>query len=117
MKHTSYKWYWLAVLVTAVLCFTYVKQRKLEERYQGYQESEVAIQDLQRQVGQLQQQVEKGQERVQELASDPVEQEAAIRRWSRKLREGETVYHMDVAPVEPAPAATPAGEHRTEPSN
>lgn len=114
----SHKWYFLSVLLVMALCVWYVKQRKLEERLEAHRQTQEEVQMLQAQVESLRLDVEQGKQRVRDLANDPVEQEAAIRRWSGKLREGETVFHVELAP-EPAtaPEAVPSGEHGTPKSN
>jgi uncharacterized protein YlxW (UPF0749 family) len=118
MNGLGHKWYFISLLLVMTLCVWYVKQRKLEERLQEHRDSQAAVQTLQAQVESLQQEVDHGKQRVQDLASDPVEQEAAIRRWSGKLREGEKVVHVEMAPEpEAAPAALPPGEHGTAQSN
>ncbi|MBI2433059.1 MAG: hypothetical protein HYV26_09325 [Candidatus Hydrogenedentes bacterium] len=100
------------------LCAAYVKQRDLEQRFQAYEDGEAAVRDLQVQVEQLEQQVQQGRQRIEDLATDPVEQEAAIRRWSGKLREGEVIYHVEVSPgAEVTLPAPPAGEHGIQTSN
>lgn len=119
MNHTSHKWYFLSLLLVMTLCFWYVKQRNLEQRVQGHWESQEAVQALQVQVDALKNDVERGRQRVEDLASDPLEQEAAIRRWSGKLREDETVYHVELTPAPDvqAPAPLPSSEYGTPEPN
>ena len=78
------------------------------------QQGEAAIESAREELGALEGNLEESKQRVEALATDAVELEAAIRRWNGKVREGETVYHMEemAAPlepaVEPAPTQPPA---------
>lgn len=112
MNRFGRKWYWFSLIGVGLLCVLYVKQRNVEERIKSYRESEATVEELQAQVDALRLQVEEGRKRVEDLKKDPVEQEAAIRRWSRKLREGESYHHVQLKPEgASAPAAPAASEN------
>jgi cell division protein FtsB len=107
MNTNSRLWYLLALVTVCGLSWTYVRHENLWGRYQALQQGEAAVQSAREEIDLLDENLQESQERVQALATDPVELEAAIRRWNGKVREGETVYHMEetAAIVEPAPAA------------
>jgi len=121
VRRPSWKWYWLAVLATIILVALYVDRRDLPGRYEGWLQVEQAIKTREAEAAALKQQVETLRQRVEDLESDPVAQERAIRRWSRKLREDEQVFHIelpeDAVLLQPGDAmpVPEAGEQEAEP--
>ena len=100
MHGRNRKGYWWALLLSVALVVVYVQRRDLQGRYEQYLESDADVQELAREVEALDQKVETTRQRVEELKDDPVALEAAIRRWSRKVKEGEIIYRIET-PSEP----------------
>jgi len=86
------------------LALAYAARRDLRGRYAAHQQSEDTVRQAGQQVEMLEEQLHQSRQRVEDLSTDPVEMEAAIRRIKRRVREGETVYRVEEAP---APEAQP----------
>lgn len=74
----------------------YAQRRDLPGLYMKWQASEAQLNELHRQVDGLEKQATALGQRVEYLNSDPVELEAAIRSGKRLVREGETVYRIEL---------------------
>lgn len=99
--------YWLTLTLAIMLALAYVVHWDLYGRYAAHQESENATEALLRQVDTLERERDKIQRRVQDLDTNPLEIEAAIRSRKRLVRDGETVFRVEL----------PAGpEHDTPPA-
>ena len=89
-------WYLLALLVVVAVLSIYAQRRDLPGLYMNWQASESQVQALHEQVDGLEKQTTTLEQRVEYLNSDPVELEAAIRNGKRLVREGETVYRIEL---------------------
>lgn len=103
----------LAFGLAAVLAAVYFQQRDLPGRYRAYQQRQEQIRQAEAQVAALEATLKTGQEHADNLGTDPVEVEAAIRRVKRMVRDGETIFRIEevseAAPAAPAPAAPADG--------
>ncbi|MFP4171773.1 MAG: FtsB family cell division protein [Candidatus Hydrogenedentota bacterium] len=88
--------YWLALSAAIGLSALYVWHQDLPGRYKGYQRSEQEVRELRNEWRAHQERREALEERIRGLEHDPVELEAAIRRSRRMVREGETVYRVEL---------------------
>ncbi len=97
-------------LLAGALCFGYWKYRGVEFRYEELQRNQQSIEQVRKEVRDLETRLEQTRARIKALENDPVEAEAAARRIGRTVRsKSETVFHLDesrmTAPVQAAPAA------------
>ena len=88
--------YWLALIAMIGACAWYVWHQDLPGRYEEYQQSEQEVRQLHEQWRAHQERRDALEERIRSLERDPVELEAAIRRSRRMVREGETVYRVEL---------------------
>jgi len=95
MKRTDYTWYWLALALVCGLALVYIQRHNLQGRYQDYRETMETVAQQEREVAALRAAVAEAQDRLREMDSDPVEQEATIRRVKRLVRKGETIYRVE----------------------
>ena len=103
-------WYWLILLVTAVLTLLYVERRNLYARYREHVDMEMSVKQTQEQCERLEREAETARQHIQNLGTDPIEIEAAIRRSKDLVREGEKIYRIQEAPEnmpQKKPAAAP----------
>ncbi|MDQ1255653.1 MAG: hypothetical protein QG656_245 [Candidatus Hydrogenedentes bacterium] len=105
---TSRTGYWLTFIAMAAVVAGYVHHRNLLQQYQDYLDNETEIRQMEQQQTQLLEQIDEAQERVQYLGSDPLEIEAAVRRNTRFVREGETIYRIEPLPRDMQPGDVPA---------
>lgn len=89
-------WYTLALVAVAGLLALYAQRRDLYGLYLDYEASRARVGNLQAQVDALDGQVAALEKRVQHLNSNPLELEAAIRNGKNLIREGETVYRVEL---------------------
>lgn len=99
---TGWSWYWAALAVLAVALVAYARQHDLPQLYAGYRYSEQEVQQLEERLQALRIEEAKLQQNVEDLDNDPLAVEAEIRRSKGLVREGETVYRVELPPV-PAP--------------
>lgn len=78
--------------------YSYAQYRGLESRYEEYLETQVLVQEKSDEVARLDREVAAEQRKVEGLENDPLEIEAAIRKISRNVRDGEIVYHLEGFP-------------------
>jgi cell division protein FtsB len=95
MKKTDYTWYWLALALVCALALAYIDRHDLKGRYEDYRETMRLVSEQEAQVEALKAQLEEARHRLNDMDSDPVEQEATIRRVRRLVREGEIVYRVE----------------------
>lgn len=95
MKRTDYTWYWLTLALVCVLALVYIQQRDLKGRYEAYQETVNTVSAQEREVETLRTAVDEARDRLKGMDSDPLEQEATIRRVKRLVREGEIIYRVE----------------------
>ena len=88
--------YWLALSATVGACALYVWHQDLPGRFEEYQQSEQEVRELRNEWRAHQERRDALEERIRGLEHDPVELEAAIRRTRRMVREGETVYRVEL---------------------
>lgn len=88
--------YWLAFLVLVGLLALYAQRRDLYGLYQDHRQGEARVQSLTRELGALEQKNASLERRVEQLDADPVELEAEIRRTKNHVREGETIYVVEL---------------------
>ena len=88
-------WYWLVLLVAAVLTLLYAERRNLYIRYMEHVETKKEVLEGQKQCEKLEAEAEATRQRIQHLGTDPIEIEAAIRRSKDLVREGEKIYRIE----------------------
>ncbi len=96
MKRTDYTWYWLALALVCVLALAYIWWHDLKGRYESYQETMETVSQQEQEVEDLRASVDAARDRVADMDSDPLEQEATIRRVKGLVREGEVVYRVEI---------------------
>src|SRR3990172_13412008 len=92
------KWYWLALLAVISVMAGYAYSRDLYVHYLDYQNSEKQVRAVEKQVDELDRKKVHQEERVNQLQTDDLELEAAIRRTKKLVRPGETVYRIEERP-------------------
>ena len=95
MKRTDYTWYWLTLALVCALALVYIERHDLKARYEAYQETMGTVSAQEREVEALRAEVDAAQDRLKGMDSDPLEQEATIRRVKRLVREGEIIYRVE----------------------
>lgn len=99
MKKTDYTWYWLALALVCALALAYIEKRDLKGRYEAYKNTKETVAAQQAEVEALKAAVNDAQHRLRGMDSDPLEQEATIRRIKRLVREGEIIYRIEPEPA------------------
>lgn len=97
MKKTDYTWYWLALALICALALAYIEKRDLKGRYQAYQKTMETVSVQRAEVESLKAAVDDAQHRLKGMDTDPLEQEATIRRIKRLVRKGEIIYRIEPA--------------------
>jgi cell division protein FtsB len=95
MKKTEWTWYWLALALVCALALAYILRHDLKARYEAYRETVDTVSAQEQEVELLKQAVDEAQHRLKGMDSDPVEQEATIRRVKGLVREGEIVFRVE----------------------
>lgn len=95
MKRTDYTWYWLTLALVCALALVYILRHNLQDRYQAYRETMETVARQEQEVEALRAAVAEAQDRLKFMDSDPVEQEATIRRVKRLVRKGEIIYRVE----------------------
>lgn len=98
MDDRSKGWYWLVLVLVTAMTVLYVQRRDLPRRYLDYEQGMAELAEAQRQCAELESKIETSRQHAENLGSDPVEIEAAIRRSKHLVREGETVFRIEEAP-------------------
>lgn len=97
MKRTDYTCYWLALALVCALALAYIEKRDLKGRYEAYQKTMETVSAQQAEVESLKAAVNDAQHRLKGMDSDPLEQEATIRRIKRLVRDKEIIYRIEPA--------------------
>lgn len=96
MPERRRRWFWLALVVLVGLLAAYVQRRDLYRLHGNYVESEDEVERLHTRLEVLNQEEAELDKRVDGLDSDPLEMEAAIRRSKNLVRQGETIYRVEL---------------------
>lgn len=104
MQRSGKKWLVFAFVLVSGLLALYAYQRDLPGKYLSFQKSQSEVDALRSEKERLEEHSRLLQERVEQLNSDPVEIEAAIRRNRGLVREGEKVFQIEL-PEELSPEA------------
>ena len=96
MSENPKGWYWLALVLMAVLLVVYVQRRDFYGLFQDYRQSEEQVEAMHGQLDALQAEEAELKVRVENLKDDPLELEAAIRRSKSLVRDGETIYRVEL---------------------
>ncbi|GEM_PF-843164 len=96
-QQTRNRYMMVVVAVTGIVC-AYAFHRDLLSLYNKYCEREAAVQRLRQSVREAQALEDDLSRRVDGLDHDAVEMEAAIRRNKELIREGETIYRVELPP-------------------
>ncbi len=89
-------WYWIAMAVVLVGITAYARHHDLMGLYDGYQESEREVGELEVRLESLKIEETALNSSVHGLDTDPLAIEAAIRRSKGFVRKGETVYRVEI---------------------
>tara|TARA_R110001592_G_scaffold123537_6_gene331532 strand:+ start:1085 stop:1381 length:297 start_codon:yes stop_codon:yes gene_type:complete len=95
MKRTDLTWYWLTLALVTALALVYVQRRDIQGRYATYRRTMDTVQEQKQQVSTLRETVASEQRRAKGMDTDPLEQEATIRRVKRLVREGEIIFRVE----------------------
>ncbi len=100
MNKKGRRWYWVTLLLAVAFAVFYLEQRDLPGRYLN-QQHEIGLLNEQREgLRKLENERDRVRRRVENLNTDPLEIEAAIRSRKRLVREGEVVYRLEETPAE-----------------
>lgn len=98
MKRTDLTWYWLALALVTLMALAYIEYRDLHGRYAKYRYTQTTVEAQRDRVDTLRLEVANEQERATGLGTDPLEQEATIRRANGKVRENEIIFRVEARP-------------------
>ncbi|MEK7794993.1 MAG: septum formation initiator family protein [Candidatus Hydrogenedentota bacterium] len=101
MRIRTGMWYWLALAFILGAVVFYAQQHDVFGLYDQYQESERAVQELDERLSAATAEEAVSREHVEHLERDPLEIEAAIRDGKGLVRDGETIYRVEL-PLESA---------------
>ena len=90
--------YWIALVAVVGLLAGYAYHRDLLGAWKKLENSDGETQQLREQEAGLKAQRDSLKATVEGLSSDPVEVEASVRRNKNLVREGETVYRIELPP-------------------
>ena len=97
MSQRKSRWYWLAVLAFVALLAAYARYHDLPGLYAGYRHSEREVRALEQRLESLKAEEEELKHSVEGLKKkDSLAVEAAIRSGRGLVREGETVYRVEL---------------------
>ena len=96
MTSNSNGWYWIGLLVIFAGMATYASEKNLITLYHSYQESEEQLVQLDDEIVQLKVQKAKLERKIKGLDTDPLVVEMAIRKNTGHVREGETIYRVEI---------------------
>ena len=105
-------WYWLALVAVIGLLAVYAQRRDLPGVYRDYLKSEDRVRDLEDRMPGLEAEKLRLERSVDYLAGDPLELEAAIREGQGLVRDGETVYVIEMPAEESDSAGAIPNESR-----
>jgi len=91
--------YVLVALLVALVTVMYAERRNLFARYFEHEAREGQVDTVRQQCEELQKEIDSSRRRVENLGSDPLEIEAAIRRSKDLVREGEKIYRIETGPA------------------
>ena len=97
--------YLLVVVLAVLLAALYAGRRNLPGRYIEHEERQGQLDAARKECEDLRKEIDASERRVNNLGSDPLEIEAAIRRSKDLVREGEKIYRIEVDPAKAAPQA------------
>jgi len=93
--HTRRIVYILILAGSVALSVMYLEQRALPQRYEAFQQSEGEISAAKEQIRALEEALAEERALAEDMESNPLEVEAAIRRIKRGVRDGEIMYHVE----------------------
>lgn len=88
--------YWITLCALMALMAVYAQRRDILGLYETYVHSEEQAQAFDSRLSRLEGEETQLRETVEDLDTDPLEVEAAIRRSKGLVRKGETVYRIEV---------------------
>ena len=89
--------YWVVLALFLIGLGAYAAQHDLQALYAGYRHSGQEVRDLGARLESLRSEEQALREDVSGLGDDPLEMEAAIRSSKGLVREGETIYRVELA--------------------
>jgi cell division protein FtsB len=89
-------WYWIGLIILTGLLIAYAEYHDLPKLYTGYQESESDVTILEDRLEEVRISKEQLQTHVEELDENPLSVEAAVRENMGHVREGETVFRINL---------------------
>lgn len=90
------RWYWAALTLLALAAAAYAQKRDIYALRLDYRASEDEVRMLERELETSSESEAELKQRVSQLHDDPLEMEAAIRDTKRLVRDGETIYRVNV---------------------
>ncbi len=100
--------YGMALLLIVALSAGYAYKRDLVSQYRKYQASQEEVNALEAEQNRLVEECSELDKRVENLGSDPVEIEAAIRRSKSLVRQDERVFRIELPEEVDGKASAPA---------
>lgn len=94
--NASVRWYWTGLILAVGLLSIYVQRRGLFDLYHSYVDSRETVSSLEGRLEASESERAKLQSEIEHLDNDPLEMEAAIRGSKRYVREGETVFRVEL---------------------
>ena len=89
-------WYWITLLALVAGLALYASERDLPSLYQSYTKSTQKLQALDDRAQGLERQKLQLEHNIMGLDTDSVIQESAIRKNTRHVRKGETIYRVEL---------------------
>lgn len=93
---TSVRLYWTGLIIVVGLLSVYVQRRGLFDLYHSYVDSRETVGTLESRLESTERERATLQREIEDLDNDPLEMEAAIRESKRYVREGETVFRVEL---------------------
>ena len=90
-------WYWIGLIILTGLLLGYAEYHDLPKLYTSHQESESDVTVLEQRLEDVKKNKEQLQTHVEELDENPLSVEAAVRENMGHVREGETVYRIELS--------------------
>jgi cell division protein FtsB len=96
MRSSTNGWYWIGLLaIFAGLAF-YASEKDLIGLYHGYEESESHLVELDEEIVSLEREKARLEQKIEGLDHDALVVETAIRMNTGHVREGETIYQVEL---------------------
>lgn len=96
MAPRSKGWYWICLIALVAGLVLYASERDFPGLYEGYTESTLELETLGNHAERLERDKLKLEHKIMGLDTNSVVQESAIRKNTGHVRDGETIYHVEL---------------------